>query len=263
MLTAFVALVSLSPLQQNPVKPSALVGKMLARYSNAPSLKGEILYVQSAAGKSLNGRTVVQYERPSKLYISQTIEPSDQPERIVSNGVKFLYSLPTNLATGNMAADPHQALVENVSQLDPRQDKVRNLTIGEIYGIGGGGLSPRPVPLDIAIGRNEDLLLFRSQIASLQDLGPDTVDGKAVRLIGGDWRAYSAAPVSGKYQIALTESGDLIRYVQRELIGDPRPGMPPIEVISTWIARFEVGGTPDPRLFDDRALAVRAAKQKP
>lgn len=257
MLSALIVAFGLVGPQQAPVKPSELVAKMLARYATAPTLKGEILYTQSAAGKSLTGRTEVQYQRPSKIFVNQKVESADLvASRIVSNGSRFLYSLPANLASGDMAADPHQVLVEPVQQ-------EQTLTIAEIYGVGASSLTPRPVPLDIAVGRKQDLMLFKSQIATLQDLGPATVDGQAVRLIGGDWRAYADAPVSAKYQMAITDQGDLVRYVQRELIADPRPNMAPIEVVSTWIARFDLSTPPDPKVFEDQALVIRQAKPKP
>ena len=249
MITALVAFAAFAQGQARP-KPADLVSKMMDHYSQASTLSGKLSYVQTAAGYTAKGETIVQFERPNKLYVFQTFSGTDSPKaRIVSDGKRFLYSVPQAARTQSLGVEvPYQELAENVQQ----GNQVLNL--GDIYNIGGSGLIIKPAPLDIAIGRLADLKMLRSQIVSVDDQGDDTVNGQAAHLVGGDWREYDAAPPSAKYQMAITDAGDLLRYSMTEKVADPSGKMAPIDVVTTWTVDLKVNGQVDQSLFKDKDL---------
>jgi len=248
MITALVAFAALAQ-GQNRAKPADLVSRMMDHYSQANTLSGKFTYVQTAAGYSAKGETRVQFERPNKIYVMQQMDghdddmkPTKLMARIVSNGSRFLYSVPKKFDM------PYQELRESVQQ------NRQVLDLGEIYNIGGSGLIIKPAPLDIAIGRLADLKTFRSQIVSLEDQGDETINGTQAHLVGGDWREYDSAPPSAKYQMAITDAGDLLRYTMSEKVADPSGKMAPIEVVTTWTMDVKVNGPVDEALFKDKDL---------
>lgn len=264
MLTALLALVSL-PQAQFPPKPADLVSKMMDHYSQANTLSGKLTYTQTAQGPdetgkmrvyTAQGETDVQVERPNKIYVLQVMDghddnmnPTKVKSRIVSNGSRFLYAVPMKFDV------PYEELRENVNQGG------QQLNVADIYNIGGSGLIIKPAPLDVVIGRTEDLKLFRDQIVSLDDEGRDTVNGQPVRIIGGDWREYASAPPSAKYQLAITDSGDLLRYTTKEKVADPSGKIQPVDVTTVWNVDIKVNGPVDESLFKDKDLAPPNGKK--
>lgn len=255
MITAFLALAVLA---QNGPKPAELVSRMMNHYASANTLSGKLTYVQTAQGPdesgktqvySAKGETDVQVERPNKIYVFQIMDghddnmnPTKIKARIVSNGSRFLYAVPMKFDV------PYEELRESVNQGG------QNLKVGDIYNIGGSGLIVKPAPLDVAIGRTEDLKQFRDQIVSLEDQGQDTINGQTVHLVGGDWREYASAPPSAKYQIAISDAGDLLRYITKERVADPSGKLQPVEVTTTWNVDLKVNGSVDESLFTDKDL---------
>jgi hypothetical protein len=266
MIAAILAIAVLAPTgQAQRPDPGTWVTKMLSHYNGANSLAGHISFTQSAANTSIKGDTQVQYERPSKLFVRQALG-NDTPTRIISDGKKFLYSLPAEaqraMTTMNPKLPQDQELVENVVQASGPDETVGALDIGQIYAIASSGLAIRPPALDVAIARREDLKAFVDQFATVEDQGDSTVNGKAVHLIGGDWRQYADALASGKYQLAVTGDGDLVRYGLTEQIADPRPGQPPIVLTTTWDVDLKIGGSLNEDLFKDNALVQRETAAK-
>ncbi|MEA2553139.1 MAG: hypothetical protein QOJ65_1315 [Fimbriimonadaceae bacterium] len=255
MLTAIVAVVAFTQAQDQPaLKPSILVSKMFARYAKANTLVGKIEYTQTAEAQAtqtgqqlknaLHGTTDVQYERPSKLYVKQVFEGAPRPAyRIVSDGSRFVYNIPAGSTPTFLGSEPSSELLEPVNQ------KGFALTIGEIYQVGALGLYMKPAPLDVAIANNGDLRLFQSQLATLEDKGEETIDGMHARLVGGEWRSYKEATPSGGYQMAISDTGDLLRHVLKEKIADPTGQTAGVMVTTVWRVNLKVNATPDPALF--------------
>jgi hypothetical protein len=66
--------------------------------------------------------------------------------------------------------------------------------------------------------------------------------------IGGAYREYKKAPVSGSYQMVIDEQFRLLRYVERETIGTKVNGQQIVqEVETTW----DVNVTKDAKTRDD------------
>jgi len=257
------ALVAIAVMGQGAAKqsPASYVSKMLARYYGLSSLTGTMHCSQTALGMSLDSETIIQYQMPNLLYIKQSMGgPEPAMSRIVSNGNRFLYSIPQDTKATLFAMGPDSLgseLVENVVQNQDGAQKT--MSVGDIYVVGEGGLPLHPAPpLNIAINRKPDLKAFADQLATVEDQGTVQIDGHQAHLIGGDWRQYAVAPVSGTYQLAINEDGDLLRYITKETVFDPRaPGMKPTEVTTTWTVNLTVNGAVNPNLFKDPALKPR------
>ena len=262
-------------------KPGVLVSKMLARYYGANTIAGALTYEQSATDPSDNkkftiqGSTKVQIQRPNKLYIYQTSNlPGAGAGRIISNGQRFLYNIPqdTRELTRTLGNDNqlNSQLIEDVVQFDYSQQKNNVLDVAQMYTIGSGGLPLHPAaPLDIAVSRRDALKAFSEQLATVNDQGAATVNGKSAHLISGDWRQYAEAPVSGTYQLAITDDGDLLRYILTERVdpagADASGGVvrmnQSIDVTTTWNVDLSVNGQIDAKLFADRALMPPTPQQ--
>src|SRR4051812_2027201 len=90
---------------------SQLVSKMLKYYSGAQSITGTITYTASDGAGSAQLITVLQYEKPSKLYIKQYKGgPHQMMWLVTSDGKYFSYNAPDNLPGSN------ERLVETVMQ---------------------------------------------------------------------------------------------------------------------------------------------------
>ena len=275
MITAVIAVAAL--LQgQGQSKAGALVTKMLARYYSANTVSGSMTYEQSAVDPSQNqkftihGSTKVQIERPNKIFVVQNSDlPGAGNGRIISNGQRFLYNVPqdTRELTRTLGNDSqlNSQLIEDVVQFDYNSQTKNILDVAQIYTVGSAGLPLHPAaPLDIAISRHDALKAFSDQLASVSDQGNTTINGKSAHIVTGDWRQYVDAPVSGTYQLAITDDGDLLQYVLNEKVdpagADANGGVvrmtQPINVTTIWNVDLTVNGQVDEKLFNDRALAL-------
>lgn len=218
---------------------SALVSRMLAYYRDAKSLKGEIVLTQRAGQVAVVVETSVAYDEPSKLLIRQVRRSAANPGAwlVTSDGTNFSYDAPASVAKR-----PGERLIEKVSSGN------RTFSVADIYATASNSLGDRSAALDIAIARSEDLRFLTGQWATLAYQEPREVAGVRVQVVGGDWREYSAAAVSGKYELWITLGGELKRVVQRETIApDPRLGAQ--TVVSTWDVDLERNPKLDPGTF--------------
>jgi len=275
MFTAVIAVAAL--LQgQGQSRAGALVSKMLSHYYSANTISGNMTYQQSAVDPiqnqkfAIHGSTKVQIERPNKLFIVQTSDlPGAGNGRIVSNGQRFLYNVPqdTRELTRTLGSDSQLSgqLIEDVVQFDYNSQTKNILDVAQIYTVGSAGLPLHPAaPLDIAISRHDALKAFSDQLASVSDQGTSTINGKSAHIVTGDWRQYVDAPVSGTYQLAITDDGDLLQYILNEQVepagADSRGGVvrmaQSISVTTTWNVDLAVNGPVDEKLFNDRALVT-------
>lgn len=239
-----IALTLALALTQNQGSNAAeVVSKMLAHYNAAQTMTGTILMTQSAMGKSVRTETVLQFEKPDKLYIKQ-ISRSSQPRQwlVTCDGQYVAYDTPNDIRDTN-----EERLVEPLVSNGVKQK------FTDIYRAVVRSLGDRSAPLDIAINRLEDLKFLRGQWKTVEWAGEEEVNGEKLQSVRGLWREYPDAPThSGTFQMWITPSGDLRRYAIIELVKFPLgPGQlsDPQEVITTWDARLVVDGKPDPALF--------------
>ena len=109
------------------------------------------------------------------------------------------------------------------------------------------------MPLDIAFARSTDLKFRVAQWDTHNALGREMIGEQNAYVIGGNWREYPTAPVSGKYKMWITGDGDLLRYEEMLTIGipmqDPRAPMMTQLVTSTWDVNIKINAQPGKSLF--------------
>lgn len=228
MIATFTALALLlqSPQTPNPdssAQAAKLLSKMMARYYKAKRIQGTIL-LTTTAGRSMGQLlTTLQFDDPSKLYIHQELNAENKGTwTIVSDGVVFSYPVPPT----QIGAEAGKALFERV-QNDGEQRSFR-----EIYAISAAGLKDRSAPLDIAIGRHEDLVSFRNHLSTHVMGQPMQLRGKDCEVVEGVWHSTSVA--TSKYRVVIAPEGDLMRYELIDLVVDPLNTANTIEIRQTW-----------------------------
>ncbi len=234
MLTLGIAALALS--QQAP-SAASIVSKMIARYHEADSMTGTIAMQQGLGTQTVSATTVLQYERPNKLYIKQTFKGEETREVLITcDGRYFSYNTPENLP----GSENLKRLVEAVST------QFGTLDLGGVYAASSKALLDRSVPLDLAISRKEDLTYRRNQWATLSYVGKTTLQKESVHRITGRYRPYGEADVTGTYEMYINEAGDLRRYTLTTQIQDSGRLM---TVMGSWDVNLAVNGKPDASLF--------------
>lgn len=234
MLTLGIAALALS--QQAP-SAASIVSKMIARYHEADSMTGTIAMQQGLGTQTVSATTVLQYERPNKLYIKQTFKGEETREVLITcDGRYFSYNTPENLP----GSENLKRLVEAVST------QFGTLDLGGVYAASSKPLLDRSVPLDLAISRKEDLTYRRNQWATLSYVGKTTLQKESVHRITGRYRPYGEADVTGTYEMYINEAGDLRRYTLTTQIQDSGRLM---TVMGSWDVNLAVNGKPDASLF--------------
>jgi hypothetical protein len=238
-MTQFVCFLTLFAAQQaKPVdQPAQIVSRMLAKYAKATSLTGEIVWTQQLKDTSIVTKTVIQFESPSKLYIGQERTGSDgKSVYVVSDGTQFSYPVPPDLP-----ARPGERLFEPV-QLGNKAQSFR-----DIYGVVSRSLLDRSLPHDVAIARLEDLKFLREQWVTMEKSATAKVGDEELVVIRGSWRAYGSAPASGTYEMWISPSDELRRYVLRERLEIEQMGI--VDVVGIWDCKLVIDGKPNPELF--------------
>lgn len=228
------------PQQQQRPSASALVTKVLAYYSGAQSLAGTIRFTQTAQSKAVVIDTVLQFERPSKLYIRQELTAFEKMVwLVVSDGTNFSYNTPDNLP----GATNLPRLVEQVAQ------NGLTLDVPKIYKAAASSIGDRSAALDIAIGHPEDLKSLTYQWATLEARGRVQIGGEELELVTGKWRPYGTAPASGQFEMYMALSGELRRYTVVENVSPEGANGAVFEIRSVWDVNIKIGAKPDPALF--------------
>lgn len=220
----------------------AVISKMLAHYTGASSLVGQIRLTVTAMKVSSTLDTIVQFEKPSFVFVRQFAEATPTDVRlIVSDGKHFSYNMKPIF--GSPKGD---RLIEAVNQNGIIQ------TCQDIFGAGAQGLKDRNLPLDLAFGKRADLQYRRNQWATHEMLGHEQVGGVDTYVIGGDWREYATALVTGTYKMWITDAGDLLKYQETGLVL-PNPEVAgqlgAQQVTSTWDVDLKIGAQTDHTLF--------------
>jgi hypothetical protein len=265
MITTVAVALALSGTTPSQNPASQLVTKMLAYYANAQTMTGTIMLTVSDGAGQAQVSTDLAYERASKLYIKQAKGGSSPRVWYVSSdGKNFSYEAPGNLPGSN------QRLIEPVTQrtddyetdangnfvLDAKKrpkPKMLTYDIGRIYSVAAPNIGDRSVPLDIAIGRHEDLQHDVLTWMTVQSGGKVTVDGVEANSVIGKWRPYGEASndannAPGQYELDITDDGKLVRYIILQYIRDPRNGNT-VNLTETWKVNLVPGGKPDAALF--------------
>jgi hypothetical protein len=271
LATIAVCLVFAKPamLDQQP-SGGDIVSKMLKYYADAQSMKGTITLTVSDGGGQAQMGTELQFERPSKLYIRQ-YKGGRAPQQwlAVSDGSLFSYDSPDMLGSnpGQIGSPGSQTrrLTEHVLQATgefmtdaqgKRVAKMANYDVRQIYAVvAAGSLGDRSVPLDVAIGRHEDLQHDVLTWMTVDLQGKVKIDGVEANQIVGKWRPYGEAATDatqapGQYEMIVTDEGKLLRYtILQYLPRDPRNPSDYVKLLEIWNVDLTVNAKADASLF--------------
>lgn len=240
MITTLLAVVALSSQVADQAKAAPIVSKMFARYAGARTLSGTIKTTAVCKYGAPTIDTKIQYERPSKLFLWQRANLNTPLLGVItSDGLTFSYDNPSPERTS------HVRLVEAVKHGGVDQ------TVAEIFTAGATAMPDDTAPVRIAIARVEHLKYLKNQWATLELKGREAIDGIQTNHIVGDYRVDPASPVSGTFEMFITDDGDLMRFVMHTLIAPAANGtaIEPFPLDTTWECRLEVNGKIDPSLF--------------
>ncbi len=234
MITALALLIAV----QDAKTPAQRVSEMLLRYYNAESLSGTITLTQTSGNVAVTVVTELDYVRPDKLSIRQTRRSSFPGQWVVtSDGTAFTYNEPGN-------ADPKvHRLQEPMTTLQGAKLDIRG-----VYAACSNSLGERPAPLDIAIGRKEDLQALKIQWSTLGAVDAVGTPPAGTTVVGGRWREYDGAAETATYQMWISPSGDLKRFMQFERLM-VEAGRPSQLVTSDWVVDLKIGQVPDSKKF--------------
>lgn len=234
MTSLFAALI----VGQAPSSAAELLTKMLGHYRNTVSAVGSIKTVITDGAGKVGITTELQYERPSKLYIRQSVSGGKVRDMIVtSDGELFSYDVPR----GHGRSRENSRLVELV-----RANDGFLLEVAHIYGAAVNSLHDRSAALDIVMSRPEDLRYLRNQWATLEILREVEIAGKKATVVGGRWRQDDGSTANGSYEISISAEGELLRYVQREpFVVDKRT----VYAVYTYDVDVRINEKPKPELF--------------
>lgn len=240
-LTLLLAQQHMQPTAQPEApRPSALVGKMLARYFEAPTIVGRIGLTVAAPTGAVNVETTLQIERPGKMYIRQTKSAGDKRAFLITaDGKGFTYDAP----------DIRIGQPSNKRLFEAYGKKTEIYDLKAAFSVAGAVLPDRSMALDVAIGRREDLAFIRGQWATMQAMGSFPVREQTAFVVGGDWRPDATAPVAGTYRMAITADGDLVQYEIRQTIVVPGSNLGPQTIVQTWDVNLSLTTKPNPDLF--------------
>lgn len=223
---------------QGAPKPSELVSKCLDKLATAKTMVGSIRFIQTIGNIQVQIDTNLQYELPSRLYLHQS-RKSREPWNwaVTSDGVNFSYDAPLHLP-------PYRP----IRLTEPVKVGEKSLSCREIYFSTCGMIGDKGAPLDMALGRPEVIRQVLDQWATMTLEGETKVGDKMAYVISGDWREDAKKPVTGKFWIVVSPSGDLHRYQTRETVSFDQ-ALGPQVVDSTWEVKFELNAKPNPQLF--------------
>lgn len=229
-----------------PPSGAALISNVFKTYSSAKSLYGTIHMTQSMGNVSLTIETALAYEAPSKLYLKQEMH-SQHPENwlVTSDGTVFTYDQP-NQRRGEDGR-PLPRLMEAVS---PSQGVTQDFRA--IFRAAKLSLGDVDDPIMIAIGGGPELQEVKGELATVSYQGRAKLGDSDVNLITGDWRRDARFPASAKYEMYVTDDGQLKRFVRHQVVSvnlGQGENVPPSEVVTTWDLDLHVNTTPDEALF--------------
>jgi hypothetical protein len=267
-LAVSLAFVGGSPVIAGQGAASQLVSKMLKYYYDANSLTGTITLTASDGQGQAQMTTYVQFEKPSKLFIRQ-VKGGNHPMQwlVTSDGKLFSYDAPESslgsqpsTQIGTLGARGRR-LTERVRQMLPDQfvtdasgrqvAKWGDFDVRQIYAVAAPSMGDRSAPLDIAIGRIEDLSHDKLTWMTVESNGKATVNGVEGTVIVGKWRPYGdassdPAQAPGQYQMVISDEGKLLRYMILQFVGPPDHYY---TLRETWDLDLTLNGKPDESLF--------------
>lgn len=222
-----------------------VITNLFARYSNLNSLTGTIKLTVSAKAPTGSAteviNTVLQYEKPNKLYLRQERSaPHAKVWLVTSDGTKFSYTYPEGYARHAVT----DRLVEPCGQLD----------VAHIYAATSLSIGDRSAALGIAISWMDELRRISAEWTTYDLAGEVTYNGAQAWKVTGTYRENPLGGVTGNYYLVVSKQGDFLEYGTQQQIATPTgpttsDSSHPTLLTQTWAAQLTPNGKPDPDLF--------------
>lgn len=199
-----------------------LIKKMVDHYASAKSLSAKIKLTQSARGFSITIDSTVAFDQPDRMLIRQ-VKTGGNPGSwlVISDGKTFSYPKPENI-------NGPSRFVENVNQLAGHQD------VREMYGVSGTTIPDRSAVLDVLFGRAEDMEMYYPRWRGFKFGQPIKIRGVECQVVEGDYCDNADNQPTGKFTLAITADGDLLRYTTTNKYQAPSDPPQVVEVLSVW-----------------------------
>ncbi len=252
MLTALISIAVIAqgaqaPAQGEKVSAASLIGKMYQYYHGADTLAGRIRWTQAVADRTLIIDTEVQFDRPgTRLYLRQIKKSNLDPEQrmITCDGNYFSYDPPSVIKPKS-----NEQVHRLVETCHPGK---QNLTLGDVYTVGGASLIDRNFPLTVIINRREDLEFENKLMPSLAYQGTRQLGDETVHVVTGRWRQAPNVEPTGSFEMLITDEGQLRKYSRTENVIVQGPGGGTFQVMSVW----DVAVEKNPKSIDQKLFTV-------
>lgn len=206
---------------------------MIERYQNKLCASGTIVWTVTSPQDSMKVKTDLQYLSPAKVFINQQSIGGAQSKRkfLISDGQRFVYQI-KNTDKVHSNSDTFTEPIR-----EPRTGKL--LTKDEVYIIGAKGLLDNYIPLDIVMGRPDNLAHLDRLIAKgLQDGGRADVNGQTCRVLKGRLSTkYDEVP-SIDFTVSISAENDLVQMqtVERYKVDNGQT----VAILMTWDVNVKV-----------------------
>lgn len=242
----FLALMAQEPQAVKPVKPAtpgALISKALVHYKEAQSLRGSIRLIQTAKDQSgsdivVEIATDLAVDKPSKFVIRQAKKGGDANRFVaVSNGIGFAYSKPKGVLGPDFFVE--EVLQHGVSQ-----------KVADMYRPAARGLLDRSEVLDTIFAETrDDFSAAVSHWTALRFAGKLTLRNTEGTVIEGEYAEILNEDATGTFQLVISDSGDILRYVVKNRYAVPNQPGQTVDVLSTWDVDVKTGVKNDDSLY--------------
>jgi hypothetical protein len=232
------ALIALSAPVAEPTG-AQLISKMFALYHDAPTLRGDIVCTQSAQNVTVTTRTTLQLERPNRLYILQTRDGSQGGRwKVAADGLRFSYDRPKGI--GGKAR-----FLEPMTMRDGTKLGIEDVYTAVIYSLGD-----KSAPLDIAIGRRDDLRgLVKEWDTNFVVKGTQIIRGITGNIITGGYHPFPGSRNLGYLEMVIADDGTLLRYFLRDRVSVTDVSKEAVTVETNFEVSLKIGAELDPSLF--------------
>lgn len=208
-----------------------LIKKMVDHYASAKSLSARIRLTQSVKDFSITIDSTVAFDQPDRMLIRQVKTGGNAGSwLVVSDGKTFSYPRPQNVV------GPAR-FVEKVNQLAGHQD------VREMYGVSATAIPDRSAVLDALFGRAEDMDMYYPRWRSLKFGKPMKIRGVDCQVVEGDYCDNADDQPTGKFSLAISADGDLLRYTTSNKYQAPSDPPQIVEVLSVWDVDAKLNGT--------------------
>lgn len=181
----------------------AMITAMVRKYAGATVLAGSIDGAVSDGTGTISTLTSFKYARPSRLSVVQNkLGMNGGTFRILSDGKKFSYEEPLDkvLRTGKRL-------------YEPIRQRGYLLTVPDIYMVGYKGMPDPGIALEVALGVQSFVKDWRKLMARIDPPEKTNFKGESAYTIKGTIRETFAGPANANFELTISESKELKRYL--------------------------------------------------